>query len=52
MPGDIDTMDWILAMYFFFNKELLLVEFMFYEEKKKAVSLVENSDCITLLTAD
>lgn len=37
---------------FFFSKELLLVEFMFYEEKKKAVSLVENSDCITLLTAD
>ena len=30
--------------------EITLVEFVFYVEKKKAVSLVELSDCITLLT--
>lgn len=33
----------------FFNKEIVLVAFVFYFFKK-AVSLVKHSDCITLLT--
>lgn len=46
--GYDDTIDWISVMHFF-NKEIILVEFVF-SFFKKAVSLVKHSDCITLLT--
>lgn len=30
-----DTIGWISVMHFFFNKEIILVEFVFYLKKKR-----------------